>query len=75
MRDAREEMTKLMALVRVEKGFQCNVPIAVDTNIRIGDEVLVYREKAKRWMGPFFVTDVSRKVVFLDIEGKKTILN
>lgn len=54
MHDALEQMIKLKALTWMQKALQYNVPTPVDVNIHIADEVLVYRERTKRWEGTLF---------------------
>lgn len=70
MKDARDEMTKLTALTRIQRALNCYVPMATDLDIRISDRVLIYRERPKRWEGPYSVIDVRGKMVVTDVDGK-----
>lgn len=68
-RGAIDERVKLIALTRVRTALQCNVPIAADTDIRIGDRVFFFREKPPRWLGPYQVVNVRGKMVLVDVDG------
>lgn len=71
MQSVRAEMAKLVAKARVHVALSRNVPTAVDANIRILDQVLVFREKpVNKWMGPYKVLDVYGKINHVDISGK-----
>lgn len=73
MQLARTEMTQIIAKARVHAALSKNVPSAADTDIKIRDNVLVYREKpVGKWMGPYLVPDVRDKSVFVDVNGKVT---
>lgn len=48
MRNARIEMTKLVAGKRLHTALGRNFPRATDGDLKIGDEVLVYRKKTGR---------------------------
>lgn len=71
MATARNEMIKLTALARVSKALQMNAPAATDQDIRIGDDVLVYRGKEKRWLGPYTTIDAREKGVIVEINCKR----
>jgi len=40
------------------------------SEVSVGSEVLVYREKPKKWMGPFRVIDASDKQLFVEVNGR-----
>lgn len=67
---AKDEMVKLSALARINKALRTNAPACTQYDIRIGDEVLAYREKNRRWHGPYKVVDVKGKSLTLNIDGK-----
>lgn len=63
--EARQQVEKEMARLRVQQAVRHNVPRAADTNYKIGQQLLVWREKqvANRiveWIGPLTVTAVQR---------------
>lgn len=67
---ARREMVKLTALARLNKALQTNAPAATDQSVCIGDVVLAYGKKEKRWLGPLTVIDSRVKGFVIEIEGK-----
>eukprot|EP00171_Calliarthron_tuberculosum_P006057 IDg6057t1 len=52
---ARSEMAKAVAASRICAALNRNVPAAADNEVRIGANVLFYREKGKEWEGPYKV--------------------
>ena len=70
--DARAEMAKYMAKVKVARVLKHRIPPAADIVLEPGDPVLVWREnvvnnRIGEWLGPFKVDnyDASRKLVFV----------
>lgn len=58
MVNARKEMSMLVARDRVDRALRLNVPFAVDREVGIGDEALMFREKpVGKWVGPYMVAD------------------
>lgn len=58
---AHLELLKMIAASRVSRALRSNVLSAAIQNIKIGDELLVYREESKQWEGPHQVLDVDAK--------------
>lgn len=51
----------------MEAALRRNVPPAADIDIRIGDLVLMFREKPiGKWVGPYSVMDIKRKQLTLN---------
>lgn len=71
MASARNEMIKLTAMARVSKTIQMNAPASIDQYILIGDEILVYQETEKRWLGPYTTIDAHEKGVVVKVNGKR----
>lgn len=63
-------MTKFVALGRTTKAPWCRAPIAARYDMKITDKVLIYRKINERWEGPFVVTNMQGKVIFIDQESK-----
>ncbi len=70
---ARSEMEAFVAEARVRTALNSNIPATATTVFHPGQEVLVYREKAKpnQWTGPYHVTRVEDKQVFIDRDGEE----
>lgn len=67
MQLSTNEMSQDMARERLNDELRRNVPTAVDTEVRILDRVLVYREKpVEKWLGQFTVHYVQDKAVFVN---------
>ena len=49
---ARQEMNSIIAERRVTTALQKSFPSSIDRVYKKGDEILVFREKTKRWTGP-----------------------
>lgn len=68
---ARNEMDQLIAKDRVRTALSRNLPAATDTEIRILDQIIVFREKPdNKRTGPFDVVDVDGKAVHVQIGGR-----
>lgn len=73
MQVARAEMARITARARVHVALNRNVPAAADTDIRILDNVLVFRESpVNKWVGPYTVVDVKGKSIYVDVNGRAT---
>lgn len=70
MESARMEMAQVISKTRLDTALRSNVPTAADQapNIMIGSEVLVFRERQRKWIGPFRVLDVQGKMIHIDIK-------
>lgn len=67
IKDAREETARMISQLRFVTAIASNTASAADSDIRIGDEVLFFREKpVANWTGPFVVTHVDDKIMNLD---------
>ena len=76
MEAGRKDMADILARNRISKAVQSNVPAAADKEIAIGSKVLVFKEKPiNKWIGPFEVRDVKKKVVFVDMDGRLSQLS
>lgn len=60
--EARIEMNTTIAEKRIATALQKNVTSAADRVYMFGDEVLVYEEKEKKWIGPYIVKKVNHKI-------------
>ena len=70
MHSARKEMAAAIAKERLSSAIRANVPAAAMKDIKIGSDVLVYREKPEdMWIGPFKVLDSDGKLLRLDVRG------
>lgn len=70
MASTREEMAKQVSKTLIDTALRMNVPSASarSPNIKIGTEVLLFREKQNKWIGPFRVLDVEVKMVHIHIK-------
>ena len=76
MEDARQEMTELAANTKLQRALRTQVPHAADKVFKIGDEILVYKEKpVKEWLGPGRVLEVDGKSVQVKLEGRVVLLS
>lgn len=67
---AKEEIVKVVALDQITRALKFCAPVATTMEIKIGYEVLVYREMTKECDGPCIVSNVKSKVVFVKAELK-----
>ena len=72
---AKREMATITAENRIKQALRSKLPPATRYDIQPGDNVLVYREKEKEWMGPHRVARICKKEVFVDWEGKEKHFN
>ena len=70
LRLARQEMETIVAQTRIKTALRSKLPPATKYLIKPGDDVRVYRERSKRWNGPFKVTKVSDKIISVT-DGEK----
>lgn len=67
MANARKEMSTIVARDRVDRALRLRVPSASDSQISIGDEVLMFRENPiGKWMGPYVIADKKDKSIILN---------
>lgn len=76
MHAARKEMATITAKSRIDTARRMNVPAASGSDLAIGMEVLVYREKPEDiWVGPFKIMDLNNKMVHVNIDGENRRLS
>eukprot|EP00171_Calliarthron_tuberculosum_P022791 IDg22791t1 len=68
---ARTEMATITAELRVRKALMSKVPRNADLILHPGDQVRVYRETDKKYVGPYPILRVDDKQVFLLIKDKE----
>ena len=68
---AQAEMNSIVAERRVLAALTRDIPPAADRTYKIGEEVLIYSEKEKKWLGPFIVVDCTGRLVTVrSLDGK-----
>ena len=71
MMNARKEMNAIVAKSALSRAMKTNVPSAAKKTFKIGDEVLVFREKPIcKWVGPFKIITIDNKMAHLDYNGE-----
>ena len=76
LQNARSDMVKNIAKSRLSSARRMNVPRAVDSNVKIGMDVLVYRERpVNKWTGPFKVTAIDEKMVWINKNGRMSLVS
>ncbi len=71
MKMARYEMVKVVAASRLKTVLNRNFPSAADNEVKVGLNVLVYRERPEnRWAGPFKIVAGDDKTVWVSDNGK-----
>lgn len=71
LRNARAEMATITAELRVRKALMSKIPTAASYVINPGEQVWVYRETDKRYIGPHPVIRVEDKQVFILVGNKE----
>lgn len=67
MVNARKEAAKLVAQSRLSKAIRRSVPATAESDVMLGDEVLMYREKqVGKWVGPYIVQQCDKKMLTLN---------
>lgn len=69
LRDSCQHMAKLTSQIRLQKAVNSRVTAATDSNIKIGDQALFYRDDPNACSEPFRVVDVNDRVVHIDSDG------
>lgn len=66
-------MADIVSKTRVNLALNRNVPSAADSDIRIVDRILVYREiTLNKWFGPFTVQSADCKTIHATVNGNLT---
>lgn len=53
MREARDKAVNLIARTRLAMEITSNVPAAADADVKIGEEVMMFRQNpVAKWIGP-----------------------
>ena len=60
---AQMEMNAVVAERRILAALTRSIPAATDFVLEIGQEVLVYQERSKEWIGPATITGIREKIV------------
>lgn len=60
---AQAEMHAIIAERRITSALTPDIPPAVDRHYRLGEEVLVFSEKEKAWLGQFIVLHCTGRMV------------
>ena len=63
IKKAQAERNSILGERRVLEALTRNIPPAADRTYKLGEEVLVYSEKDKKWEGPFIVLDFTGRQV------------
>ena len=70
--DARSEYGKIVSELKIQRAIMSKLPAATQFNLRAGDRVLVFRDKQKRWTGPFTIQSICGKHGYVT-DGSKTV--
>jgi hypothetical protein len=70
---AQMEMSAIVSENRITGALTHNVPYTVDQTHEVGDEVLVFREKEKKWTGPMVVVLMEDKIIIKDLESERVL--
>lgn len=67
IKHSREEAVRIPVQSSHGTAISTNVPLAADSDIRIGDENVIFKEKPEaKWTGPLVVANVNGKILTLD---------
>ncbi len=69
---AQAEMNSIVAERRVLAALTRDIPPAADRTYKIGEDVLVYSEKDKKWLGPFIVVDATGRLITVQSQDRST---
>lgn len=69
LRTPTKEIATIVAERRVMKTLQSKLPSSTQNLIEPGDWEHVYREQSKCWEGPFVVSKVCRKQIYVEVQG------
>lgn len=68
--EARKEIVQITAASKVSKAFRSQLTAAAITHLRIGDDVLMYRNESDSWQVPYKVLDTTCKTLKLSVKGR-----
>lgn len=71
IRIANAEMATITAEMRIRQALRAKTPASADYVINPGDNVRVFRESDKRFLGPYRVVQVEGKQIFIERDGKR----
>jgi hypothetical protein len=71
---AQMDMSAIVRENRITAALNHNVPSSVNRTYEVGEEVLVFREKEKKWMGPMVVVLVEDKIITVKDLGSERVL-
>ena len=71
IKTAQAEMNSIIAERGVLAALTRDIPPAADRTDKIGEEVLVFSEKDKHWLGPFIVMDCTGRLVTVRTMDRK----
>lgn len=71
MEIARLEYTDITAKLKIQQALRSNLPPATKYLVSPGDSVYVYKEKEKRWRGPYTVTKTLQRQVWVQRPDKE----
>ena len=72
---ARKEMETVTSELRVQQALRSKLPPASKYHVEPGDNVLVYRERTKRYEGPYTVKRVCEKEIYVEVKGVEKHFN
>lgn len=61
--EAQVEMNKILAERRILAALTRSIPAATDVVYRVGQEVLVYQERSREWIGPAKGIEIQDKLL------------
>ena len=62
---AQMEMNTIVAERRIQAALSRQIPTAADKIYQLGDEILVFCEPDKTWLGPFIVMHVQGRIIII----------
>ncbi len=65
MQKAKSEMETITAALRIRRALLSKVPRNADLKLSIGDKVKIFRESGKKYIGPFPITRIDGKQIFV----------
>lgn len=71
LQSAREEMSKISAEMRICKALRAKFPPASHLDLHIGQHVRVFRKQNLKWEGPFHITHISTKEMWITNGNKR----
>lgn len=71
MNTARREMEAYVAEQRICTALQSRLPPATKFALKLGQDVRVYREEHRKWVGPYKIDRITDKMIYVT-DGKVT---